>query len=155
MILQSHTDYEDSIDLPSVSDIEFRIKSRKYREFIKQSLKLGMFIPCDENDVSLDEPLLEHYTDCNEEQNSKDWLYNLEKYQQAKERVLFEGFEIKNSKIYNEEHIQFLGMIGNSSKYANINPFRWRDRFVNTKTIEDLVKYNLKLTDSAIKQLNL
>ena len=51
--LMSHSDYEDSIDLPSVSDIEFRIKSRKHRQFIKQPLELWFFVPCDEEEPSL------------------------------------------------------------------------------------------------------
>lgn len=153
MKLQSQIQYEESIDLPTVSDSEYREKSRNHKNFLKQPLKLGMFVPCDENDMPLDEPKGWKNEEC--DTNDCCSICKCEQYQQAKESVIFEGFEIKNSKIYNEEHIQFLGMIGNPSKYADINPLRWRDRFVNTKTIEELVNYNLSITDSAIKQLEL
>jgi len=68
-------------------------RCNNYANFLSEPLQLWMFVPTDENNVPLEEPLQEHYTDCTEEQNAKDWLYNLEKYQQAKERCYFEGFD--------------------------------------------------------------
>lgn len=106
-------------------------KCIKYANFLKQPLKLEMFVPCDKYSNFLEEPLQEHYTDCTEEQNAKDWLYNLEKYQQAKEKVLFEtNYEL---------HII-------------------KDILTSAKIIEDLVtcsKLNITLTPNAIKQLGL
>ena len=62
-----------------------------YAKFLKQPLKLEMFVPCDEEGDILEEP--EDY-----EQRLPNMMteYNDEiyRYEQAKEKVLFEGFEI-------------------------------------------------------------
>ena len=61
-----------------------------YAKFLKQPLKLEMFVPCDEDGDILEEP--EYY-----EQRLPNMMteYNDEiyRYEQAKEKVLFEGFE--------------------------------------------------------------
>jgi hypothetical protein len=99
-----------------------------YANFLKQPLKLEMFVPVDEEGNFMEEPLQEHYTDCNEEQNAKDWLYNLEKYEQAKEKVLFEGIDLDTAKYHCER---------------------------NVRTIEYFTSFNVELTPNAIKQLAL
>ena len=64
----------------------------KYAKFLKQPLKLEMFVPCDEDGDILEEPknyeqrLLNMMTEYNDE------VY---RYKQAKENVLFDGFELK------------------------------------------------------------
>src|SRR3989304_9981979 len=93
--------------------------------FGKQPLELWMFIPCDEEGNVLEEKSIFNTTD-------EDYIFNsddFDKYQQAKERCLFEGFEF----------IESLKLIN-----CNLNEF---------KKIEDLVKYDLQLTKTAIKQL--
>lgn len=100
----------------------------KYANFLKQPLKLEMFVPVDEEGNVLEEPLQEHYTDCTEEQNAKDWLYNLEKYEQAKNKVLFEGIDLDTAKYHCER---------------------------NVRTIEYFTSFNVELTPNAIKQLGL
>jgi hypothetical protein len=77
--MDSYTDYEDMGHLfESVSN---------YAQFLKQPLKLGMFVPCDENgNVLKDVGLLP--------------CYELDIYRKAKENVYFEGFQF-----YNEEYI--------------------------------------------------
>lgn len=99
-----------------------------YANFLKQPLKLEMFVSVDEVGNLLEEPLQEHYTDCTEEQNAKDWLYNLEKYKQAKEKVLFKGIDLDTAKYVCER---------------------------NVRTIEYLTSFNVELTPNAIKQLGL
>lgn len=99
-----------------------------YANFLKQPLKLEMFVPCDEVGNLLEEPLQEHYTDCTEEQNAKDWLYNLEKYKQAKEKVLFKGIDLDTAKYHCER---------------------------NDRTIEYFTSFNVELTPNAIKQIRL
>lgn len=59
----------------------------KYTKFLKQPLTLGMFVPCDEKGNVLEEPYFDginevYYT------HAKHW------YEEAKEKVLFEGFEL-------------------------------------------------------------
>lgn len=68
----------------------------KYANFLKQSLKLEMFVPCDEEGDILEEPT-------NYEQRLPNMMteYNDEiyRYKQAKEKVLFEGFHIEGNKL--------------------------------------------------------
>ena len=87
---------------------------QKYADFLLKEILKGMFVPCDEFDNILEEPFQEHYTDCTEEQNAKDWLYNLEKYNEAKERVLFKGFKVcdyKHGSLYSKVIVDSTGFI--------------------------------------------
>jgi len=153
--LISHSDYEDLIDLPSVSDIEFRIKSRNHRAFLKQPLSIEMFVPCDENGNVLDEPDFmsgnyddNGYGDFDKYQYKKD----LKEHQQAKENCLFEEFECKKEIfIHNTEHF-FIELNGIKVFWNFNNKWELRKKF---NTIEDLVKYKPKLTATALKQIGL
>jgi hypothetical protein len=156
MKLISMTDYV--LEQPFSKDLKlnglrcFYKKIENYANFLKQPLKLGMFVPTDENGNVWEEPKQEHYTDCNEEQNAKDWIYNLEKFNKAKENVLFEGFEITTPSdkchiIFCKENIECQFLL-NSDFSFNIRAFQPIE-------IEDLVKYNLTITETAIKKLNL
>jgi len=101
-----------------------------YAKFLKQPLELWMFVPCDEDMSVLSNPkdsTLQYY-----ERN--------EKYQQAKETCIFEGC------VYDKEMDavrKYIGLMIYSVKYDS------------NDTIEDLVKYNLHLTKTAIKKLGL
>lgn len=145
MKLMSHSDYEDSIDLPSVSDIEFRIKSRTYRQFLKQPSELWMFVACDEEGNVLEEP--DFYLD-NEETKKKHYL--------AKERCLFEGFTIKN---YNTEEYDNIEAVIKYNhcyvgiKYKDEDKIRLND-ISRKETIERLTSNYLQLTKTAIKQIS-
>lgn len=60
--------------------LEQRGDNLKYAQFLKQSLNLGMFVPCDlEGNVLQDPGLIPSY--------------ELQEYRKYKERVLFEGTE--------------------------------------------------------------
>ena len=61
-----------------------------YANFLKQPLKLEMFVPCDENGNVLENPFLEKGRPANGV-----W----EKYKEAKEKVLFKGFKIDKNGI--------------------------------------------------------
>ena len=56
-----------------------------YAKFLKQPLKLEMFVPCDDEGIVLEEYVDEHTT-----QIFAQYQYDLDK---AKEKILFEGFE--------------------------------------------------------------
>ena len=73
-----------------------------YATFLKKPLKLGYFIPCDENDVPLEEPInfevweRLHFNNGKTEKGTIGFKEH-EKYQEAKKRVLFEyQWEFKN-----------------------------------------------------------
>lgn len=130
---------------------DFVINIVKYATFLKQPLKLGMFVPCDENDVPLEEPKAENYFNVNipinefteKYEKGLNEFYSLQLYyQDAKDRVLFEVFYMD----FDEGCIcPFLENypVG----FFNLSYWCLSDRF---KTIEDLVKYNLKLTKNPL-----
>jgi len=108
-----------------------------YANFLSEPLQLWMFVPCDKNNVPLDEP----------KQVSPDgvkWQDYVKQYQQAKERCYFEGFEIKDgTRNYTVSFKEHFGL----HPFFKIDA----DWFKSKKysTIEDLVKYNLTLTQTA------
>lgn len=116
----------------------FKSKVYAYANFLKQPLTLGMFVPCDEYGNVLEEPI---DTICGVERYS-------EKYQQAKERVLFEFFEVI--------HIDKV-RITIQYEFQQLDYNRIRERFEYYNTIEDLTgcHLDLTLTPSALKQIGL
>ena len=112
----------------------------RYVKFLKQPLKLEMFVPCDEDGNVLDsEPCsLGMFSEGNPFYDT--YLKDLNVWQKAKEKVLFEGFtfkkETKDSYFLLEEGIY-------THVLTKIRPI----------TIENLVGMDkLTLTESAIKQ---
>lgn len=69
-----------------------------FAKFLNQPLTLSMFVPCDEDGNVLEEPTAKLMNELgggfstNEEQNQLDDF--IQEYQAAKERVIFEGFEV-------------------------------------------------------------
>lgn len=143
-----HMNYHDSL------------KVLNYAKLLKQPLKLEMFVPCDEEGNVLEKPIPPKYFDPTEPvpEEVEQEFYD---YDKAKEKVLFEGFEIFDD-MYHSTKRRF---VRNKSKIliSVYNRFQYHDGkiketnplFINHKDIEDLIKYDLTLTPSAIKLLNL
>lgn len=113
---------------------EFIDKVVKYAKFLKQSLTLGMFVPCDEDGNVLQEPdRWDDYVKAPESfDGNKEW-YDLYAYEQAKERVLFDGFEVSHEEI----------ALGRFKQWLEFNG-----------TVESLVgSRKLTLTPYALKQI--
>jgi hypothetical protein len=70
----------------------------KYVVFTEQPLKLGMFVPCDEEGNLLEKPREFSERGRFVKDRSLDKLK--EQYQVAKERVIFDGFEVVTNDIY-------------------------------------------------------
>lgn len=103
----------------------------KYANFLKKPLTLGMFVPTDEDGNVLEEPREDDHSFYTHNNKSVQ-----EEYSEAKERVLFEGFELSDDKLYLE------GIF-----YLNINDY---------KNIEDLMFFGaIDLTPYALKQIGL
>ena len=126
--LQSSSQFGET--LKSVSDSDYRRLRDNYDALLKQPLKLGFFVPCDENGNVLDPS--DVFKSC-----EKGFLYG-----KAKERVLFKGFE----------HYLFM-------QADNIKHNKSRKCFsfpnYNGVIIEDLISLEVELTESAIKQIGL
>ena len=111
---------------------------REYANFLNQPLNLGMFVPAIEVEGKwevLEEPI------CYGVGDEQYYGSRMDEYQQAKDRVLFEGFEYKKTK----DEYQFCFV---ESEKLNIvwdyNTVIFPDR--SCKTINDLIKYAPTLT---------
>lgn len=117
-----------------------------YAYFLKQPLKLEMFFPFDNDGNFLEEPN-DYFYEGTESDYSK-------KYKQSLSKVLFKGFVIENGYIQANRDILYLSNqdgLGIASKNESHDKFFIWD--VGFKTIEDLIPYNIQLTDVAIKHI--
>lgn len=133
------------------SDSEYRRLRDNFDHFIEQPLTLGIFVPTNEEGNVLKEPKESDYNlgDIHAGYYREDLI----KYQQAKERVLFEGFEIKVSNITSNLQNDFLIISETNEIIGHENRGQW---FFNPyKKVEDLINNDLTLTETAIKQIGL
>lgn len=106
--------------------------------FLKQKPEIWMFVACDEDGNILEEPNKHglSYKEYNEE------------YQQAQERVIFDGFEVDKMECGHKYAVNNNLQIVNDGELGlciyEIFPTQ-KPKEVMFKTIEDLVKYNLIL----------
>lgn len=145
---------------PEYDSFEFMEKVSNYAKFLKQPLTLGMFVPCD-----LDGNVLEIPHEDNSKYgnigidgkfNNAQFFKESEEYQEAKERVLFEGWEIMQRigdsiVVFNDnsdiiEFINYKVWIFDEYQGVNINELY----FYSEK--EDIP---FRLTESAKKQIGL
>ena len=115
------------------------ITIENYAKFLKQPLKLEMFVPCDDEGIVLEEPKIEEeYVDEHTTQIFAQYQYDLDK---AKEKVLFEGFEeMKNAAVRDCVWIK-----------DTETKFHIDARYGTT--VEHLIKSNLKLTQTALNAI--
>jgi len=118
-----------------------------YAKFLSQPLKLSMFVPCDSNGNLLEEPRMEFYdsmTGWNFLEDARNYQDKLEAYNKSKSNVLFEGFEVTYKGIM---------LITLEIDVFSIS-FHENTAEDTYKTIEDLSKYGLTLTENAVKTIN-
>lgn len=111
-----------------------------YAEFLKQPLKLEMFVPCDEDGNFLEKPADDDYSFYTHKNQSVQ-----EEYQQAQEKVLFDGFEVSGNKI--TDGVNDVYYMGSCGKY--------RKHCLMGDNVEYLVNWNLLLTPSALKKIGI
>ena len=158
MKLISMTDFvlkQNYITTLDISQIDFYDKElsvlskiRNYAKFLKQPLKLEMFITCDE----VGEILHPQYI------GGKEVIYDryvqdammdkVLEYQQAKDKVLFEGFWLDETYKMNNRQLPYL-------TNGEISVFLHSDFAIRNEFIEEISDANVTLTPSAIKQLGL
>jgi len=134
--LISMTDFVLSDEWTALNELNF-IRVIEYANFLKQPLELWMFVPCNDNGNVLKEPDADYYMMITRNEISK--------YQQAKERCLFdvECIDISNG--------VFKGLKFGSIEY-NTTTKRF---FYGCKIVEDLIEYNIQLTKTAEKLIGL
>lgn len=128
-----------------------------YALFMTQPLTLGMFIPCDENGVILKKPHFMDFYLGNEYEPHEEEYKICKNYEKAKERVLFEGFLIR------DVDIEANGVVDKTIRYVGENALLFNSRTSawihgdGMVDIEDLTNLKNKptLTESALKQIGL
>jgi hypothetical protein len=141
--LISITEHSDYLETLNISNSERWVLHCLRKEFGKRSLKLGMFVPCD-----LDGNVLEFKGTIRF--SIEDWGSRecFEQYQEAKERVLFEG--VSHYKQYRCSHII------QQDGYGHLLGFYSTGKIHSSyKIIEDLIPRNLTLTENALKQIGI
>lgn len=110
---------------------DFRKPVFYYAKFLKQPLELWMFVPCDEDGNILEHPQgYSDFLEFSEIYPYGDYFTGICKnYQQAKEKCLFEGYD---------------GTIEQLQSLIKLKI-----------TVENMVKYDLQLTPTAVKQIGL
>lgn len=129
-------------------EAEWYGKILNYAQFLKQPLTLGMLVPCDETGNVMEEPISHRLFGQSEIpcRIEKDWL-------KAKERVLFEGFEVRES----SEAAEFVKIVCDTTGMFHV---AWFSKITNSwkfskglSNIESLNYYGVTLAPTAIKQI--
>jgi hypothetical protein len=134
---------EDFVLTKNISDLyqHNADQIRNYAQLLKQRPELWMFVACDVDGKVLQVPQPVEGDDGN-------WNYQarFSQYHIAKQRCLFEGFEVVqvNSRIKDLKYNNLIVAYCEQSK-------RWVFDYAY-KTLSDLTKYNLKLSQTAINK---
>tara|TARA_R110001632_G_scaffold109066_4_gene219199 strand:+ start:451 stop:915 length:465 start_codon:yes stop_codon:yes gene_type:complete len=129
----------------SLSLDDYFLNIDSYANFLKRPLELGMFIPCDKDGNVLKElERFEHYQKYGEFGLIKGYEFQMcKQYQEAKERVIFEG-NWEHSRDDRYTHMNW--MTDMDSPTDRIGRHEMHIRMHECKTIEDLTELGLTLT---------
>ena len=128
-----------------------------YAKFLKQPLKLEMFVPCDEGGNVLKEPI---FHEPNNENEIGNYQILIDEYYEAKAKVLFEEFNLNQKDFSKLESIFCLTKECFQITFFTKEKGCFMDNLKTNKTyeiktIEDLIQFELELTESALKQIGL
>jgi hypothetical protein len=127
--LISMTDFV--LEHPATTDYEWQLQNHlKYANFLKQPLTIRMFVPCDDDENVLEE--IKGFDPDIHSQYYASQIYQNHLYNKAKEKVLFDGFYI-------------------SKYYITNGDLQIDDEWIQGKTIENLIPYNLTLKNKMLK----
>ena len=147
--LSTFVDWIKTIDSSGSFTEEF-FKTVEYNEFLKTELHLSHFIATDENGKPLEKP---------KDSDFRDWDYQnqldgeKERYQQAQEKVIFEGWEfvetiegIQYDKIKITDNLNHLIFYGKSVDISLFGEYRFTTQVFNYSQLAEVTKINpLKL----------
>lgn len=119
---------------------DFSKKVIQYANALSQTPRLGHFIPCDHNDIPLQKPI--EYSGMD-----SDALYDVEQYQLACDRVLFEGFKLVGERCVELENCDLC--IDFSGKNIVVTDVLCVETTVYT--MEHLIEHEPPLTDNGAK----
>lgn len=121
-------------------------------KLLKQPLNLGMFVPCDLEGNYLEEPEYSIINYGASPEMFKVFEQEQKEFKEAKNRVIFEGFNLKN-----KQNLEMFSILSNNKiefnyddKYKTFE----KERFY-FETIEDVIGLNIELNQTVKKQLSL
>lgn len=132
-----------------------RKQIENYANFLDMKLELGHFVPTDENGNYWKYPPTQEEWDwatrdsMEAEQSFKQKEYY---YQKAKEKVLFKGFEVETQSVTSKLKGDFLIFTKTNEIIGHKVGEKWI--FKPYIKCEDLIQYQIELTENAIKQWN-
>ncbi|MDX4973696.1 hypothetical protein [Myroides odoratimimus] len=134
-----------SVDNWPIETEDYFNRCEAYANFLKQPLNLGMFVPCDLEGNVLSEPDIwkAYQLDVCRCNKCIEKTLKCDEYQEAKGRVLFEGF------VYNTED-ELLERIESDGGLWTIDVDD-----LSKHTIEDMIQCDMILTPNSVKQLGL
>jgi len=141
--LKSMVDYVLNEKLNDTIDKDLYDIHKDYAKFITQHSEKWMFVPCDEDGNVLEEPISDYEPINFWNEGIIDEKHNIlyGEYEEAKAKVLFKGnFSVIDRKTYK------IVKLDNKTIWISWN---------KSKTIEDLIPYNLEVTESIAKKYNL
>ena len=152
--LEDNMDLKKSTNALWLQSKDFMRLAKSYKNFLSQPLELGHFVPCVDG-VLIEDPQEENYIFGVGEKPSKmiiDSQYesDLEQYKQAKERVLFEGFECEKIKLVERKETYYI-VKEKGTEYGCV----WLS-LNNSQTIENtMLQHNTTLTQAALTKIGL
>ena len=124
----------------------------QYSDFLTQTLNISMFVPAVFDGgkwVVLEEPKVDKHND--------DWFSDAEEFEQAKDKVIFEGFEVVKSMYKQTERVFVVnrsGLVANRKLIFHSG--KVEDNFLfKDLTTQDLIKHNPTLTKYGQQQSGL
>lgn len=126
-----------------------------YANFLTQPLTLGMFVPCDEDGNVLKKPERNRYLASSERWGVSELNPEWKEYDEAKERVLFEGCVLE----YDDHRVPFIKI--NNWEIMPTNDYLGWDENGNEQyfheSIESMIGWieDIELTPTALKQIGL
>lgn len=121
-----------------------------YAKFLKQPLKLEMFVNCDDEGNVLEEPI---FHEPNNENEIGNYQILIDEYYEAKEKVLFEGFKLV--RFIEKENPCYVVSNGENEITFHIGLYNFSKGVKFAITIEDLIPIHPILTENAVKQIGL
>lgn len=156
--LLSNTAFGGYLETLELSNSAYRMLRKNYDAFLKQPLELWMFVSCDEIGRVLEEPQSIR-GDFNVASghggffDQKAFLDYQLKFGQQRNKCLFERFDVSWKESYASIEVDSRTIFWYNST-ANIGSSNW----IKTNkyhVIEDLVKFDLKLSKASLKQIGL
>ena len=131
-----------------------------FDNFLEQPLKLEMFVPCDNDEEILKPQYIAGKEVIYNELVEEFIMDKVKEYNEAKEKVLFEGFNLNQKDFSKLESIFCLTKECFQITFFTKEKGCFMDNLKTNKTyeiktIEDLIQYNLHLTENAVKQIGL